>query len=167
MHTYLIFLNCSYKLHIKTVNFQKYWEDIETQNSTKRHKTNGFPNGWISARVIIAISPLTFRNAFRKFSDKNAYSSGLMQELVYASTWEMICSDILNDVSGTNTPTLLSTSITWKREIINNIIKLMMVPVNFKLTPSESSSGCHLFVELSFRACYVVKANGETDSSTW
>lgn len=64
----------------------------------------------------ISMLKLTFRNAFRKFSDKNAYSSGLMQELVYASTWDMICSDILKDVSGTNTPTLFSTSITWNGE---------------------------------------------------
>lgn len=34
---------------------------------------------------------LTFLNAFRKFSERKAYNTGLMQELVYAITCDVTC----------------------------------------------------------------------------
>lgn len=45
--------------------------------------------------IIILKSNHTFLNAFRKFSDKNAYNTGLTHELEYASTCENICNAIV------------------------------------------------------------------------
>jgi hypothetical protein len=92
----------------------------------------------------------TLRNAFRKFSDKKAYSNGLIHDEVYASACDIICNAILKWVSAVNRRQLFNTKITCEKEEKSIIIDFYDPALNefscLDMNVYVSEHNCQIFV---------------------
>jgi hypothetical protein len=106
--TFSVFLSIDVKHYEPDTNVFAFL-DLIRKNKKKTNKCS-----WkITCRIPWRSSnkSLTFRNAFRKLSDRKAYNSGLMHDELYARAWDMICKAILRWVSAVKSCLLFNTKI--------------------------------------------------------